>query len=157
MLPLKFYKKYALIYLLGLLCTPSVLVSLSVHAAISERARAAIAERIAAEGVLCQQGQSCATARRAPSTVAAGERTGEQVYQSVCFTCHDTGAGGAAKLDESKKWTAKQAARTLNQIYQSALEGRNAMPARGSCVDCTDEEIKLAVDYMLARVEELSR
>jgi cytochrome c5 len=141
------------------LCVMSVLLaltSLGAHAALSDRSRAAISERIAPKGTLCEVGQSCAAARSVLTGVAAGDRTGTQVYQSVCFTCHDTGAGGAAKLDESVKWAGKRAARTLEQIYQSAIEGRNAMPARGSCTDCSDEEIKRAVDHMLSRVDELS-
>lgn len=134
-----------------------VTLSASAQNTLSERTRAAISERIAPVTKICQQGESCAKTRPALQTAAVGERTGDQIYQTVCSTCHDTGAGGAAKLDESEKWTAKRAARTLSQIYQSAIGGRNAMPARGSCVDCTDEEIKRTVDYMLERVSTLSR
>lgn len=118
----------------------------------SERTRADVAHRLRPAGSVCVVGDPCASTRGAIPSANTGTRTGEQVYQFICFSCHDTGASGAATLDEHEKWVAKQAARTVAEIYQSAIGGRNAMPPRGNCTDCSDDEIRLAVDYMLERV-----
>ena len=39
------------------------------------------------------------------------------------------------------------------KTYTHAINGYNSMPAMGSCADCTDDDIKLTVDYMLQAVE----
>ncbi|EEZ42236.1 putative cytochrome c5 [Photobacterium damselae subsp. damselae CIP 102761] len=33
-------------------------------------------------------------------------------------------------------------------LAKHAIEGFNAMPAKGSCMDCSDEEIIAAINYM---------
>lgn len=132
------------------LCLPLA----TAHAVVSERARAAMSERVAPVGEACIQGTACAKTAVVSSVrdTGAGARSPEQIYQSVCSVCHDTGAGGAAKLTEKEKWVAKRVARTVEEIYRSAIDGRNAMPPRGNCLDCSDEDIKRTVDYMLERV-----
>lgn len=34
-------------------------------------------------------------------------------------------------------------------LYEHAFKGLRAMPARGACVDCSDAELKAAVDYLV--------
>lgn len=124
------------------------------HAELSDRAKAIIAQRIESAAIVCAAGESCAkahTALSATTEVKIGDRSADTVYKTFCAACHDTGAGGAAKIGETQKWAAKLAARTVNEIYQNALNGRNAMPARGTCQNCTDAEIKRTVDYILER------
>jgi cytochrome c5 len=36
-------------------------------------------------------------------------------------------------------------------LYASAINGLNAMPAKGGRMDLSDEDIKAAVDHMLAQ------
>ena len=40
-------------------------------------------------------------------------------------------------------------AKGMNMLYSNAINGIGAMPAKGLCPTCSDEEIEIAVDYML--------
>ena len=40
----------------------------------------------------------------------------------------------------------------MDALWQTTLAGINLMPAKGSCVNCTDDELRDALDYMLASV-----
>lgn len=77
-----------------------------------------------------------------------GERSGEYVYNTYCFACHNTGAANAPVLSDAEVWNAliKKGEPALLKV---SIQGRGAMPRRGSCFDCTDEEIQRALHYML--------
>ncbi len=123
----------------------AIAVLASVQAlAVNQAEKDAIAERIKPVGSLCMQGQPCAAA-----AVAAGPRSGEEVYNASCMACHSTGAAGAPKLGDKAAWAApiKQGKDTL---YTHALNGIRGMPPRGTCASCSDDEIKAAVDHMVA-------
>ncbi|TMP36510.1 c-type cytochrome [Pseudoalteromonas rubra] len=82
------------------------------------------------------------TAAAAPT----GPRTGEQVYQASCFACHGTGALGAPKTADD--W-APRIAKGNDVLLDHAINGFNAMPPRGTCMDCSDDEIAAAIDFMI--------
>lgn len=105
-----------------------------------------IEERIKPVGGLCMAGDECAAAVAAP--VASGPRSGEDVYKTKCATCHATGAANAPKLGDAAGW-APRVAKGLDTLYGNAINGFNGMPAKGLCFDCSDDEIKAAVDYMV--------
>lgn len=77
----------------------------------------------------------------------AQARTGEEVYQTKCSVCHATGAAGAPKFGDAAAWGTR-IEKGSDALYASALKGVNAMPPKGMCMDCTNDEIKAAVDYM---------
>lgn len=79
---------------------------------------------------------------------AAGPRSGEDVYESKCAACHISGAAGAQKLGDKAAW-APVIAKGIDVLYTSTISGFNGMPAKGLCFDCTDDELKAAVDYMV--------
>ncbi|MDO6564796.1 c-type cytochrome [Amphritea sp. 1_MG-2023] len=105
----------------------------------------AIIERIQKVGSVCVEGDACASAP-APSASAAA-RSGSDVYNASCTACHASGVLGAPKFGTSD-W-ADRGAKGMETLMQSALNGLNAMPARGTCASCSDEEIQAAVQYML--------
>jgi cytochrome c5 len=51
-------------------------------------------------------------------------------------------------LGDVAAWT-DRLAQGDDTLYQHALEGFKGMPAKGLCMDCSEEEIELAVDYMV--------
>lgn len=108
-----------------------------------------VEERIKPVGDLCMAGENCAAAVVADAGGAAGARTGEDVYSSKCFTCHATGAAGAPKLGDVDAWQTRLAERGIEGLYVSAISGFKGMPAKGLCMDCSDEELKASVDYIL--------
>jgi cytochrome c5 len=76
-------------------------------------------------------------------------KTGEQVYQAVCLTCHDSGAAGAPKLGDISAW-APRMGQGLEGLVKSVLNGKGAMAARAgtSPDDYSDYELARAVVYM---------
>ena len=76
-----------------------------------------------------------------------GERTGEQIVKQQCATCHQTGVGGAPRIDDRSAW-ARRMKLGLNATVRSATKGHGAMPARGGMADITDTELRSAILYM---------
>jgi cytochrome c5 len=76
-------------------------------------------------------------------------KTGEAVYQSVCASCHTSGAAGAPKFEDKAAWSAR-ISKGYAGLMTSAIKGKNAMPARGGASpdDVSDFEIGRAVVYM---------
>lgn len=85
----------------------------------------------------------------AVSTTAVAERSGEEIYDNYCTTCHETGAAGAPKLDATDEWQSRLDEKGREKLYGNSIKGFNAMPPKGTCSDCSDEEMKVVVDYML--------
>jgi cytochrome c5 len=81
-----------------------------------------------------------------------GARTGKQVFQAVCINCHGSGVAGAPKVGDKKAW-APRIAKGMDALMQSALHGvpGTAMVARGTCSDCSDQELRNAVEYMVSQ------
>jgi cytochrome c5 len=107
-----------------------------------------IAERLMPAGKVCLQGdESCGSASAAP---AGGTRTAEDTVATACNSCHGTGVLGAPKIG-SGDWAARLDAKGLDTLVSNAINGIGAMPARGTCSDCTDDDIKAAIEYMIAQ------
>jgi len=79
---------------------------------------------------------------------AKAARTGKQVYESACIACHGTGAAGAPKFGD-KVWLELEKKEGLKELVKDAIKGERAMPPKGGCTDCTDDEIRNAVTYMI--------
>ena len=77
-----------------------------------------------------------------------GPKSGDQVYNSSCSACHGAGVMGAPKMGDAAAW-APRLAQGLDALVDHAINGFNAMPAKGGCMACSDDEIKAAIDYML--------
>ncbi len=76
---------------------------------------------------------------------------GEELYDQYCFSCHNAGLSGAPKLGDVEAW-APRAAKGAELLLQATIEGvPPAMPPRGLCMSCSDEELDVIIDYMLAR------
>ena len=76
------------------------------------------------------------------------ERSGKEVAESLCVSCHASGASGAPKIGDKKAWS-KLAARGLSGLSKSALNGIRGMPPHGGNPKLTDTEIERAITYMV--------
>lgn len=103
----------------------------------------AIAERIKPVGSVYLEGDV-----PAGPVVAAGPRSGDTVYGTFCAACHGTGVMGAPKIGDSTDWSPRLA-KGNDVLADHAINGFNAMPAKGSCMDCSDDEIIAAIDHMI--------
>lgn len=116
---------------------------------LSDGQREAIESRIKPAGHSCMQGDnSCGSASAAAS---AGPRSGEDVFNAACMACHSTGAGGAPKVGDVAAW-ADRIAKGNDALYSSGVNGvpGTGMIAKGGCMNCSDDEIHAAVDYMVS-------
>jgi len=80
------------------------------------------------------------------------ERSGEEIYNSKCAGCHNSGIMGAPKYAALADWSSRIDL-GLDKLTASAIAGKGGMPARGTCMDCSDNEIKVTVQYMLDSLE----
>ncbi|TDI93734.1 MAG: cytochrome c5 family protein [Gammaproteobacteria bacterium] len=108
-----------------------------------------IRERLEPLGEVCVVGSDCAAATVASSAVdaVAGPRSGEEVYNRFCFACHTAGVAGAPKLGSAEDW-APRLAKGMDAMWETTVTGLGAMPPKGTCMACTDEEMQAAIDYM---------
>ncbi|WP_019671883.1 c-type cytochrome [Psychrobacter lutiphocae] len=109
-----------------------------------------LVERIQPYGKVCFEGDTnCDITLTASAGASAdGEpRDGKAVYDAICHTCHAAGIAGAPKVGDAGAWGPRIAQGTAT-LYDHAINGLNAMPARGGA-DIPDEEVQNAVDYMV--------
>ena len=76
------------------------------------------------------------------------DRTGKEVVDSLCISCHGTGANGAPKIGDKKAWAARSA-QGLSSLTQHALNGIRQMPPHGGNPALSDTEIERAITYMV--------
>lgn len=90
----------------------------------------------------------------APAPEVAANAAGESTYKKVCALCHSSGVAGAPKPGDKADWEPR-IAQGNDLLYKHAIEGftgaKGMMPARGGSTTATDEEVKAAVDYMVAQ------
>ena len=107
---------------------------------------AEIAGRIAPDGEV----MLVAEASQAPAAGSGGARSGEDVYNTKCMICHASGTAGAPMIGKAEDWAAR-IAQGSDVLYTNAINGFNGMPAKGLCMDCSDDELKASVDYMVEK------
>lgn len=81
---------------------------------------------------------------------ALGPNAGEDRYKSTCSVCHDQGVAGAPKFRNSADWKPRMAV-GMDGMLKIAIQGKGGMPPRGTCMQCSDEELKAAIEYMLPK------
>ena len=108
--------------------------------------------RIAPQGKVCFEGKECDITIAAALGAADPNkpREGKVIYEGVCHTCHTAGLLGAPKLGDKGAWSARIGKGTAT-LHQHALQGFNAMPAKGGNADLLDVEVTNAVDYMVSQ------
>ena len=74
------------------------------------------------------------------------------VYSQFCFACHATGASDAPLFGDASAWAPRRE-KGMDALLGSTLNGIGMMPARGTCMSCSDAELDAAVDYMLEQAQ----
>ena len=113
-----------------------------------------VLENIKPVGQVYIAGESDPEAAPAADAVVAssGPKSGEAIYNGSCASCHGTGAAGAPKLGDKAAWEAR-IAQGLDQLLSTAISGKGAMPPRGTCATCSDEDLRIAIEYMVSKVQ----
>ena len=112
-------------------------VLLSGFAVAAEQSDQALIERIKPVGEISKSG-----------VVAAGggggaARSGADIIKAHCGMCHGVMPGAPKTAQE---WADRaKAAGGIDGLVASATKGKNAMPPKGMCQDCTPAELKAAI------------
>ncbi|MCM2678215.1 c-type cytochrome [Echinimonas agarilytica] len=104
---------------------------------------AEIAERIKPVGEVYLEGDEPAQAE-----VASGPRSGADVYGTFCIACHSGALPNAPKMGDADQWAPRKS-QGFDTMLKHAIDGFNAMPPRGTCMNCSDDEIKAAIEHMI--------
>lgn len=104
-----------------------------------------IRARLAPVGQLCRAGDDCGVVVAAAPTEP---RSGEEVYNSFCFACHATGVGGAPKVGDVAAWEPR-IGKGMEALWGTMQNGLNAMPAKGTCQNCSDDELRASMNYLV--------
>ncbi len=80
---------------------------------------------------------------------AACAADGKAVYDKTCVVCHAAGVANAPKFGDKAAW-APRIATGRDTLVGSVIKGKGAMPPRAGASDLKDDDIKAAVDYLIA-------
>jgi len=76
---------------------------------------------------------------------------GQQIYQEFCASCHaehPTINVGAPRFRNIQDWK-PYSSLSLETLLKIADTGIGHMPPRGGCFECSDENLKAAIIYMM--------
>lgn len=106
-----------------------------------------IAKRLTSPAKLCLIGEPCVTTGSVVSSLTAPKSPAD-TYGTFCFACHATGVSDSPILGDSAVWRPR-IAKGIDALYDSSINGMGLMPARGTCITCSDDELRAVVDYMV--------
>jgi cytochrome c5 len=93
-----------------------------------------------------------AASEAAPAAAAAPAVDGKKVFETTCAACHGTGIAGAPKFGDKDAW-APRIKQGVAKLHENAIKGfqgkAGVMPPKGGST-ASDEDVKAAVDYMVA-------
>jgi len=98
-----------------------------------------------------------AGAQKFPEFPDARLKQGRAVWLGTCEACHANDVAGAPLVRDKAAWKPRLA-RGKDALYKSALGGLTGpkgtqMPPRGGNDKLTDDQVRAAVDYMMAIVK----
>ena len=70
-------------------------------------------------------------------------------YKQACSACHAMGVAGAPKAFDKAAWEPRLGT-GMDAMVNSVKNGKGAMPPRGLCMDCTDDQYTQLINYMAA-------
>jgi cytochrome c5 len=69
-------------------------------------------------------------------------------YEAHCAACHEAGAANAPLTHDEDAW-ALRVPRGVDEMLTAVVKGTAATPARGTCVDCSDQELTAIIAFMV--------
>ncbi|MBD5771175.1 c-type cytochrome [Marinomonas colpomeniae] len=82
------------------------------------------------------------------SSFVLAERSGDKVFNTYCIACHMSGVAGAPKFGDKADWQS-HIEKGMETLLANVTSGINAMPPKGLCFDCNDDEIQGAIQYII--------
>ncbi|QEW06212.1 c-type cytochrome [Nitrincola iocasae] len=86
------------------------------------------------------------------SNVVFADAEIEGIVDRHCQACHDAGLAGAPKLSDAASW-APRLETGIDAMAKTVISGKGAMPPKGTCFSCTEEQIHAAVEELVGRLQ----
>jgi len=80
--------------------------------------------------------------------LAGGANADKETYDTRCAACHISGLAGAPVFGDKAEW-APLIATGMDAMLAVTIKGKGAMTPRGGCSDCTDAQLKSAIQFMV--------
>jgi cytochrome c5 len=140
-------------FILTIFLLATAFASFGAEGAEEDFDREEIEKRIAPIGKVHVVGKPAgeAGAKKAVAKAAAKQVPGQATYEGHCIVCHADGVAGAPKFRNAGDWQPRLAKSKIDELVQIAIKGLNAMPPKGTCTECSEEDIKNAIQYMLPK------
>ena len=121
------------------------------EAAAAEAPAAAQAAPAAAAAAAPAAPAAAAPQAAAPAATASADAAtvGKKIYETSCFACHATGVANAPKTHDQAAW-APYVATGMDTMLKIAIQGKGAMPPRGTAMNASDDELRAAIEFMIA-------
>lgn len=78
---------------------------------------------------------------------------GKEVFNKTCSSCHTGGFKGwmtsAPEIGDWDDWES-YFEKDLSEMTKNVIEGTKGHEVKGDCSDCTDEQIKAAIEYIIS-------
>lgn len=138
---------------------PAGQVCMQDQACVGQPAGGAMTATTAAEPAATAAATPAATASTQTAEPAAAEEVAaapaddfdvEAAYNMSCMACHASGAAGAPMLGDEAAWN-ERLEKGMDAVMANVMSGVNAMPARGLCMSCSDDNLHALVEYMVAQ------
>jgi cytochrome c5 len=123
---------------------PALVLMLLLGTACSEKETASTQEAAPA------QASTETPAADNPADTQTASADGQKIYQKSCQACHATGAAGAPKLGDKDAW-APRITKGNDALLSSVTNGLKAMPPKGTCMSCSEDELRAAMEYMVGQ------
>jgi cytochrome c5 len=78
-------------------------------------------------------------------------RAGEKIFKEYCASCHAPTPiieVSAPRVGDQKAWQFRRQL-GIDVLLKITVNGVGAMPARGGCFECSDEQLRETIRYML--------
>lgn len=85
----------------------------------------------------------------ATTEISSSDNVGAKIVDQTCALCHRTGMMNSPKIGDADGW-APRIEKGMDKVYANAINGFNMMPARGGNAGLSDDDVKAAVDHMIA-------
>jgi len=82
-------------------------------------------------------------------------QAGEKIYTQYCSSCHNSQPVidvKAPRMGDAQAWL-KLRKLGVDTLLNTTISGKAAMPARGGCFECSDEQLQATIEYMLLQTQ----
>ncbi|MES2217828.1 MAG: c-type cytochrome [Pseudomonadota bacterium] len=86
------------------------------------------------------------------SQLQGDPHAGEKIFKEFCASCHVSDPiinVKAPAIGDEKAWKFRRQL-GMNTLLKITINGVGAMPARGGCFECSDEQLRVTIAYMLS-------